>query len=1550
TEPGSGQSTRYTGNGSIAEHGIALQGAGEAHFVVPGEHGPVLTDVHGNPVTDIDVTAVDGGGYRITEPGSGQSTRYTGNGSIAEHGIALQGAGEAHFITHGDVLTDIHGNPVTGVDVTAVNGGGYRITEPGTGQTTRYRADGSAAEHGIALGGPGEGHFVVFRDNRPPVLTDVHGKPITHQTLTRIDNGYRVTDPANGNSVRYAGNGTVLDRGLALNELGEPRFIVGGDTGHVLTDVHGNPVAGVEITPLTGGGYRVTEPVGGHSTRYTADGWVAEHGIALGGSGEARFVVGEGAGRSVTDMHGAPVGDRDITSVDNGFRVTDPATGHSARYDTTTRAFERGTLLGGAGEPHFVVARGDADHILTDMHGTRVADVEVAALDGGGFRVTEPVSGRSTRYLADGSIADHGFAVGGPGEARFVVGDDTNRVLTDVHGTRVTDRNITSVDNGFRVTDPATGHSVRFDTTTGTFEHGTALGGTGGTRFVAGDTLTDLHGTPLPPEQRLTRLTDTNGAHTGYRVEVVHPNTVRNGEFHEFGVNGNVTREGFNVLDDGRLTKHQYIVDHTGQTPTWRQDFRPGRSADRGFTPNDFQHGTVDLHGAANGRIQLKSNTPGKAVVFERRLLPNGHTLDAFRRTDLNGFGAFSQRTKWVEWGTDGVPLDRGSRRFDTSGFGYTDVNERFVTVREFRDTLQKFGDRAGHTLGVKGADGWTWHRYDGASRELASGPRTPHRDGGWSDRHGPAAGTHAGEVVQKQWGPMHRTDHARHYLEHPLDGAGIRKASWDEHSPQGKETGKHEVKADGSTFTTTRISEQRPPQWARKWLSNHRVEPTGTHSFLASDTRYQVFTWEKSVPGADGQLVPHSSGVRFVGDDGSSFDILADGGFARSQTKSADGTTLKVGDSVTPHPSSPAGATPWSRGDEVGYRLETPHNGPGEAIWQDLRPVVGADGTTRWAVVREGFPNGNVRHYTTPEPPAPGSTGHAADPRSDWVEYDSHGYVAGRRDTWRLEGADPVTIVARGDSTAQTWRWERVNAAGEVQESGKRVLFRGADDPKLPFDDSFRDFDAAKNLVRERRMLDSGRYVDSSRLTGTDAWTWQKYNRAGAIVPSEGDRVRSWWNPKADNGAGAWQATPLDGRNLLFRDTTVNGGVTSVIHETPPHISDAPARVREYGPNAGASPETATWKEFDHGTTVRTRELKTTPEGRNHYLETDAWRGQWRRYNENGVLLARRTDGGAVIVNDSLNRWRVIGSEYDFRGQVTEVRGWVRRIREGQRMPWSGSPLGIDATRFRSALAGLPGISPTGTGAITLAEAAYQSYGKSVLVKKLALEFAQEFAIEFTANIVVADINARAQGKTLAETDWQKAALNAAVGGVVKGGVGAFVHENRMDGFRKLGDFKSGYGNIDGGKHWNRRPGNHDKTWANEWAGNETAVRWRSGTYDFGYSAGVGLLAGLVNGSINASVFGVKDADGVTHKLSGWEALGDGAISSLSGVISTGSVSLARIGFLNAAGGRFFHRQGVTEFLLNIGFKIGEKMFNGWLLPQVRAGINPDWYRHKDA
>lgn len=1000
------------------------------------------------------------------------------------------------------------------------------------------------------------------------------------------------------------------------------------------------------------------------------------------------------------------------------------------------------------------------------------------------------------------------------------------------------------------------------------------------------------------------------------------------------------------MLDDGRLTKHRYIVDHTTPTPTWRQEFRPGQSPGKGFTPNDFQHGTVDLHGAANGRIQLKSNTPGKAVVFERRLLPNGNTLDAFRRTDLNGFGSFSQRTKWVEWGTDGVPVDKGSRKFDTSGFGYTDVNEHFITVREFRDTLQKFGGKAGHTLGVKGADGWTWHRYDGAGQELASGPRTPHRDGGWSDRHGPTAGEHAGEVVQKQWGPMHRTDHARHYLEHPLDNAGIRKESWDEHSPQGKETGKHEVKPDGSTFTTNRISEQRPPQWARKWLSNHRVEPTGTHSFLASDTRYQVFTWEKSVLDADGNLVPHSSGIRFVGDDGSSFDILADGGFARSQTKLPNGSTLKVGDSVTPHPSAPPGATAWSEGNVVGYRLETPNNGPDGAIWQDLRPVVGADGTTQWAVVREGFPNGNVRHYTTPAPSVPGATGHhPANPHSDWVEYDAHGYVTGRRDTWLLDDNTSVTIIARGASTAKTWTWERVDANGVVQESGTRVLFRGSDDPNLPFDDSFRDFDGTKNLVRERRMLDDGRYVDSWRVPGTDTWTWQKYDRAGQIVPqaNDGDRVRSWWNPKADDGAGAWQATPLDGKNLLFRDTVVpTAGATLVIRETPPHITGAPARVREYGPNEGTSANTATWKEFDHGTVVRTRAAMRTPEGRLYFLETDAWRGQWRRYDVNGHLVARRTEGGAVIINDSLNRWRVIGSEYDFRGQVTEVRGWVRRIREGQRMPWTDSRLGIDVTGFRTALNGLPNIPPT--GAIHLAEAAYQPYA-SVIVKKAALEFAQEFAIEFAANLAVNGINAAINNKEFTGKDALKAFSNAAVGAGIKTGVGTFVHENKFASTRWTGDTKSGLANIDGGKHWSRRPGNHDKTWANEWAGNETPIRWRSGTYDFTFNTGIGAVTGWVNGSMNAAVWGITGADGLNHKLTGVDALWDGGIAALSGAISNGSVAMGRNLLLGGGGGRFFHRQGLADFGLNIAFKIGEKLFNSWLLPRLRGLINPYWY-----
>lgn len=90
--------------------------------------------------------------------------------------------------------------------------------------------------------------------------------------------------------------------------------------------------------------------------------------------------------------------------------------------------------------------------------------------------------------------------------------------------------------------------------------------------------------------------------------------------------------------------------------------------------------------------------------------------LDAFRRTDTIQFGRTNPRTTWARWDHGGEPLGSGTRHYDTAGTGWRD-KDGLHTVREYRDGLQKYDGRAGHTLAERNADGtWTWHRYDGAA------------------------------------------------------------------------------------------------------------------------------------------------------------------------------------------------------------------------------------------------------------------------------------------------------------------------------------------------------------------------------------------------------------------------------------------------------------------------------------------------------------------------------------------------------------------------------------------------------------------------------------------------------------------------------------------------------------------------------------------------------------------------------------------------------------------------------------------------------------------
>ncbi|MEU3186046.1 hypothetical protein ABZ707_17860 [Streptomyces sp. NPDC006923] len=1331
-----------------------------------------------------------------------------------------------------------------------------------TGDVLRLGADGPGATPAPPrIEGPGAGAGAEVRDGRI--------------RLTGPDGAYRDFDPADGRQLAqrtplYGRDGAPY-HGMAVDSLpGAHRLHQGG---------------GRHFEVLDGGGFRVSDPATGRTVAFDAGGVYTGDGIRLRGPGGGfaaadRIVTAGGGGRVVTDLRGTPLpGSRPDLLDGGGIRVTDPATGVSVRFDARGIEVERGVALAEpGGRTSYVVAGGPGTggHRLTDAAGGPLPGRVGAVADTGGFRVADGPGYQL--YGPDGAHTGRGTALTGR--------DGNPAGYLDVR----TDGGLRWIDDAFNPTDgraAARGDGGRFEV---------ALPGGGRQVFdpASGALLREV--TPLP-----------GGA--GTRTEWAGHGSLRQGEFLEVRADGSRIRQGLNVIQDGRRTDFQYVVEFPqgGGNATWHRTRAGQRAVD-----GTFHHGKVTSYGPEGSWLRLDSSTGKGVEVFQRRVLPDGDVLDAFRRTDTVGFGHFNRRTVWTRWSDDGQLRGWGHRHYDTAGTGWWDTPHTSVgegrsglsAVREYRDGLQKYGDGAGHVIGVRDPNGgWTWHRYDGAGNELGSGRRT-HERGGWTDTDADGA------VVQRQWGSAHLPGNAGHFEEHRLvarDGGWHRSDLWERQSPHGKESGRNETLAPGVQLRTERLGEQRPPALFR----NHFMRDVGhtppSHAHLAGDSRFQMFLWSKEAPGAQ-----VTGGARYVGMDGGAVDIGARGDFVRSTNKLHNGNTLKVGDHAPRPAHDPdAAARAWheSGGRPGGYRVDTP--GSGRTLWEDRIAVQGSP-PDQWPVAREGLLDGSVREYRDPP------LAHQPRERGEWVTRDAHGNLTGIQHPSRSAvpaGQGDRFVRGSGHPDSDRWTWKLVDGdgaditAGPGPFAGRREFFRGSNNPALSWDDSFRDFDAAGNLVRERRMLDGGSYVDA--WADGDRWLSAKYQRGGNAVDfGGGQQVRQWWRD------GAWRDDWAPGarhwQDILRPDGAPGGG--TVLRSVPTH-GNGPLRVREFRADANARAADGVWKEFDHGSVVRQR--KALSDGT--FLETDAWRGQWRTYDANGSLVAQRTDSGLVFETRD-GRLQLTGNEYDFRGQLTEVRGWGRRVREAQRMPWSGTP--------------------------QLGESLYQPYWQTV-AGKAALEFGQEFILEFGANLAVNGIVAAAQNKPFTGKDALKSFANAAVSAGIKTGVGTLVHENSLPLFRDLGSGRAGLANVDGGKHWNRRPMNHDKTWANEWGGNETATRWRGGTYDFGFGVGTSVLAGWVNGSMNAAVWGVSDANGNTVKLTGWDAVGDGGINALASLTTSVSTGLAKNIALLSTGGRLFHRQGFADFWLQLPFKIFEKSIQSvFLTSAYRASINPSWYQ----
>ncbi|MFF3255887.1 hypothetical protein ACFYWP_33765 [Actinacidiphila glaucinigra] len=1576
--PGAGRLSEVLGNPEGSVTRVELSDSG-----IEGNNGLVIERVEagdgsvshrllgrGLELDEGRTVAFRDGGFDVRHTASDTVVRYNESGVRTAQEVPLRNAAE---VPNGLRLhTDLNGRgrPVavrlTGPDAEhhlaePLEDGAVRVTDIRTGGTTRFRTSGRPIDEGLRLrgadGAPAEGDLVLVREDGTTRVTDVQGRDVP-RTVTPLGGGagFRITDDVSGASVRHDGAGRLQESGVSLTRADGGRgdlFLARDGAGtHTLTNALGVPQRG-DVSALPGGaGFRVIDDGTGATSRYTPDGRWQDAGTALAdpadGTRGARVAVADGSGGlRLTDGLGNPLTER-VTDVGGGrLRTIDGTTGRTVLHDAQARPVETGTALAdpatGRGA-RFVVPDAAGGHRLTDATGAALPE-RVQALPGdGGFRVTHATGYRT--FAADGAFTGDGLrltgrggepvghldqaAGGGPRWLDDTFAPDPQRAVT-VHGnghieiarpggghqvfhgtTGELVQEVTPLPGGGHQVTAAHGSFARHDAAGVLTAHGTPLpDGAGGgvlvTRAPSADAPNGAHWLEDPAGNRLRHWNATGQPTGGVRIECTLPGGPRRGEFLELDPNGVVVRQGFNVLDKGRTTPYQYVLDH--RSGTWARTGGPD-GAPRGV----FHHGKADLTGAANGRVVLLSATGAPVPVFERRVLPGGGFLDSFRRTDSIAFGRTNPRTSWARWGDDATLSGAGIREYDTAGTGWRDFHGRNV-VHEYQAGLQKHANGTGHTLALRNGNGeLRWHRYDGAGEELAEGPRIPDRfDSGWTD-----LADDGRTLVQRKWGMGRLPEHAGQYEEHRLvqdagaPGGWRTDGTWQRQSPHGKEVGKAEV-VDGHLLVTERWREQRPPVWVRNGLLPGAGRAEGAYAHVLGDNAHQLFTWEKRPIGtATGE---GTSGVRYVGLDGGILDLTANGDFARLTTKLHDGTTIKVGDHAGRPAYEPAAAAhqPWEAGQSRGYRVPQDPAATG-LLWTDeFRDATGAR-----HVAREGLPGGVVREYTTPravDTPA----GHGT-----WVTRDAHGNLTGMRQP-NPDGAANSFIEGVGRADSAKWTWREVNAEGApLGSSGTREFFRGSNDPRLSWDDSFRDLDADRRLVRERRMLDKGRYVEAWRDPDHDTrWLTAAYERTGnRIDPGPGLQVRSWWN--GTSWQDQWSRGARHFRDEL-RPLPDTEGATVRLREVPVGLG-GPLRVREYDP-AAATPHSV-WKEFDHESVVRERKAERGADGTvTGYLETDAWRGQWNRYDADGGLVAQRTDSGLVWERGPLGQMRLVGNEYDYRGALTEIRGWGRRIREAQRMPWSGT------------------VVPDGAGA-ALREARYEPYWRT-LAYKAAVEFGQEFVLEFGANLAVNGIVAAAQDKPFTGKDVLKAFANAAVSSGVKTGVGVAVHENRAAGFRELGNLKTTLANVDGGKHPQRRPFNHDKTWTNEWAGNETPTRWRGGIYDFTFSAGTSVISGWVNGAMNAAVWGVSNADGTTVKLSGADAFLDGGINAAAALTTSASTALVKNVVVLGGGSRLFHRQGFADFWIQLPFKIFEKSIQSvYLTGAYRASINPSWYQ----
>jgi hypothetical protein len=279
--------------------------------------GFVEFDANGVPVRDLEFTALDSG-FEVRDAEAGSVRTYDSGGALVSLQIVTDGFTAEFTADLGDgpsgQVVDESGNTLLRVDAVefAVDGG-TALFDGRTGAAIRFDADGSLAGQTL-VGVDRGGEAAVFKVDYLGETATRLGKTDIYQVVPEED-GVRLVNPVDGDSVLYDYNGTLLGESVTVSGLADASAGVQIDhlQGAARLDAPGLTEHVFAFAPRTGGGFTLT--VGDDVLEFGADSTLV--------SAELR-IPGAWFGTALTvGVRSAPSGNYGIDLMDSGGAPTE---------------------------------------------------------------------------------------------------------------------------------------------------------------------------------------------------------------------------------------------------------------------------------------------------------------------------------------------------------------------------------------------------------------------------------------------------------------------------------------------------------------------------------------------------------------------------------------------------------------------------------------------------------------------------------------------------------------------------------------------------------------------------------------------------------------------------------------------------------------------------------------------------------------------------------------------------------------------------------------------------------------------------------------------------------------------------------------------------------------------------------------------------------------------------------------------------------------------------------------------------------------------------